>query len=116
MGKILVVDFDGTLHLGRNFPNIGNPNVRLIRALKAAKATGCKLILDTCRSGANLTEALAWCEKQGLMFDKVNENLDELIERYGGDTRKICGDYYIDNDSFNAVDFEKYLRWTGVRF
>ena len=31
------------------------------------------------------------------IYDAVNENLPEIIERYGGDSRKIFADIYIDD-------------------
>ena len=40
-----------------------------------------------------------WCRKWELEFDAVNENLPEIIERYGSDGRKIYADVYIDDKS-----------------
>ena len=36
---------------------------------------------------------------QEVEFDAVNENLPEIIERYGSDGRKIYADVYIDDKS-----------------
>ena len=44
-------------------------------------------------------EAVEWCRKWELEFDAVNENLPEIIERYGSDGRKIYADVYIDDKS-----------------
>ena len=38
-----------------------------------------------------------FCEKNGLVFDTVNENLPELIDLYKNDCRKINADIYIDD-------------------
>lgn len=95
--KIYAVDFDGTLSRGAPFPEVGTPNKPLFRALKSAKAGGARIILFTCRTGADLKRAVAFCGEYGLTFDAVNENLPELIEAHGGDTRKINADYYIDD-------------------
>lgn len=94
--KIVAVDFDNTLCFS-NWPDLGEPNVRLIRALIELKQNGNKLILWTCRNGMDLQRAVAWCEQQGLQFDAINENLPETIALYGGDSRKITADYYIDD-------------------
>lgn len=94
--KIVAVDFDNTLCFS-NWPDLGEPNVRLIRALKELRQNGNKLILWTCRNGMDLQRAVAWCEQQGLQFDAINENLPETIALYGGDSRKITADYYIDD-------------------
>ena len=61
------------------------------------KEKGSRIILFTCRTGRDLKEAVAFCNSRGLHFDTVNENLPELIAAYGGDTRKINADYYIDD-------------------
>lgn len=94
--KIIAVDFDNTICFS-NWPDLGEPNVRLIRALKELKQNGNKLILWTCRNGTDLQRAVVWCEQQGLHFDAINENLPETIALYGGDSRKITADYYIDD-------------------
>jgi len=44
-----------------------------------------------------LEEAVAWCERHGLMFDAVNDNLPERVAKYGGDTRKVSADEYWDD-------------------
>ena len=38
-------------------------------------------------------------EKMYMDVDDVNENLPEIIERYGSDGRKIYADVYIDDKS-----------------
>ena len=99
---IYAVDFDGTLSFGR-FPDAGEPNENLFRFLKREKENGARLILYTCRTGVNLAAAVAYCKDHGLEFDCVNENLPELIELYGGDTRKINADFYIDDKAINPI-------------
>jgi len=106
--KIYAVDFDGTLSQGVPFPEIGEPNEPLFEMLIAEKAKGSRIILYTCRTKADLKAAVAFCNSRGLHFDAVNENLPELIAAYGGDTRKINADYYIDdkNLAFPTVDIK----------
>lgn len=94
--KIIAVDFDNTICFS-NWPDLGEPNVHLIRTLKELRQNGNKLILWTCRNGTDLQRAVVWCEEQGLKFDAINENLPETIALYGGDSRKITADYYIDD-------------------
>ncbi|MDO4178952.1 MAG: hypothetical protein Q4D21_07160 [Phascolarctobacterium sp.] len=93
---IIAVDFDGTL-CEDAFPEIGRPNLELIRKLKINHMNGDKLILWTCRTDEDLTRALSWCQGFGLVFDAVNENLPEVIALYGGDSRKIFADIYLDD-------------------
>lgn len=98
--KIIAVDFDGTLCEDK-YPEIGEANRNLIEYLIPARHYGCKLILWTSRSGDRLKEAVEWCKQQGLIFDAINENLPESIERFGGDSRKIFADQYIDDRADN---------------
>ena len=102
--NIIAVDFDGTLCTDC-YPAIGAPKLRLIYILKELKKKGTKLILWTCRLGKPLKEALKWCEYYGLTFDAVNENLPEILEKYGTDSRKIFADIYIDDRSFHEIPY-----------
>ena len=99
--KILAIDFDGTISLG-NWPEVGPANDRLISYLLDRKRYGDKLILWTCRAGKALDAAINFCAQHGLFFDAVNDNLPEIVARYGSNSRKITCDYYIDDRSFTA--------------
>ena len=94
--KVIAVDFDGVL-CSERWPQIGAPNYAILDTLISRRAQGDRLILWTCREGKLLDEAVAWCEKQGLTFDAVNANIDERIEQYGNDPRKISADEYWDD-------------------
>ena len=86
--KIIAVDFDGTL-CENKWPEIGELNDELITYLRKRQMEGDKIILWTCRTGELLDRAVAICYSQGLIFDAVNENLPEVLEWMGGDSRKI---------------------------
>ncbi len=58
---------------------------------------GNKLILWTCRAGEAFDRAVSWCKEQHLEFDVLNDNLPEIIDMYGNNSRKITCDYYIDD-------------------
>lgn len=111
---IIAVDFDGTLVLDR-FPNIGEPFYSRIECVKSLQKKGHKIILWTCRAGKVLEEAVQWCAEHGLVFDAVNENLPEVQKEWGGDTRKVYCDYYIDDKnlpetSLSMLSFIEKLR------
>lgn len=103
--KLIAVDFDGTLCEDR-YPEIGSANLGLIALLRAIQRQGGRLILWTCRSGDRLEEAVEWCGQHGLVFDAVNKNVPETVEKYGTDSRKITADMYIDDRAVNGA----YLR------
>lgn len=94
--KIIAVDFDGTL-CENNWPEIGEPRFETIGYLLKEKKEGAKLILWTCRVGDMLEKAIAWSTQHGLEFDAINENLPEIIESFGSDTRKIFANEYLDD-------------------
>ena len=99
--KILAVDFDGTLSYG-SYPECGNPNRRLIEWLIECQKNGCKIILWTMREGKYLDYAIKWCADFGLYFDAVNDNLEEMKQKYNNNPRKVFCDYYIDDTHFTS--------------
>lgn len=102
---VYAIDFDGTLCMDK-FPEIGEPYINRITTVKKLQADGHKIILWTCRQndehGSHLDNAVKWCKQYGLVFDAVNENLPEVKEKWGGDTRKVYCDGYIDDKSYHA--------------
>lgn len=94
--KIIAIDFDGTL-AENVWPDIGAPIWSVIGELKAEQDAGCKTILWTNRTSEKLDAAVAWCAKHGIHLDAINENLPEMIEFFGGDTRKIFANEYWDD-------------------
>lgn len=93
---VYAIDFDGTL-CKDEYPNIGKAYNQRIESVKRLQQAGNKIILWTSRNGKDLTEAVSWCKQRGLIFDSVNENLPEVQAKWGGDTRKIFCDFYIDD-------------------
>lgn len=109
---IIAVDFDGTLYEGTDqWPGMGKPNKTLINHLIYRKKQGDKIILWTSRGNANpehndLDKAVEWCKEQGLEFDAINDNLQEVKDTYlGFNTRKIVADVYIDDKALNAAAY-----------
>lgn len=88
---IIAVDFDETLQIA------GKPNISLFRSLISKQKQGNAIILNTCRQGKRLDEAVAFCLKNGLRFNAINENIPQIIRRFGYNPRKIYADMYIDD-------------------
>lgn len=109
--KIIAVDFDGTL-CENKCPDIGRPNKDMLNYIKKRRRNGCKIILWTCRTGKMLEDAVAWCKEQGLEFDAVNENLPEILEEFGGDSRKIFAHIYIDDRAYGKFRCAPLLYFT----
>mgnify|MGYP000218945861 CR=1 FL=1 len=96
MQKAIAIDFDGCL-CTNEYPNIGKPILHIIDEAKKQQAKGAGLILWTCRQGKELEEAVAACERWGLHFDAVNENLPSWKEFFRNDTRKVGANEYWDD-------------------
>ena len=72
---VVAVDYDGTITIKDNYPNAGELNPLAIHYLKEYKKLGGKLILFTCRTDYALLAAVSACEKAGLYFDAINNDL-----------------------------------------
>lgn len=107
MKRIIAVDFDGTL-CTNDYPNVGRiykGHKMLHKILQQEKEYGSTIILWTCRTGKHLQDAIEACKKWGVPIDYVNENDPELIELFGGDTRKIVATVYIDDRGFTPLNY-----------
>lgn len=98
---IIATDFDGTL-CTRNWPGIGEPNTKLIEFLIQSRKNGDKIILWTCRHDECLQNAVDWCRERGLEFDAVNDNVQERIDMYNDNSRKVSADMYIDDQAIGV--------------
>lgn len=112
-GKILSVDFDDTLVFtdyskGEGYEGFIKPNYKVVKFVRYWQKNGGKIILNTCRHDRALDIAVTYCKLSlGLVFDKVNENLDEEIEEFG-DSRKIFAHYYLDDKAMKIEDIDNY--------
>ena len=103
---IVAVDFDGTLSLDSQYPNIGRFNTHLYEALMKLKGIGWLIVLWTCREGKELREAIIWCANNGLEFDAINENPPEVPFK----SRKVVADMYIDDRAYMPTTaFYKFI-------
>ena len=107
---IIAVDFDGTL-CENQWPEIGLPNTKLIKELIYRRKQGDKLILWTNRVDDKLENAVNWCKEQGLEFDAINDNLPEIVESFGSNSRKVFANIYIDDRANNRY----YLPFAAER-
>ena len=94
--KVIAVDFDGTL-FETDYPRIVRPILPVIEMAKKRREADDKLILWTCREGAELDSAVEACRAFGLEFDAVNDNLPEAKAEWGNNPRKVAADEYWDD-------------------
>lgn len=105
--KILAVDFDGTL-VQDKFPDIGEPNTKVFEWVKALQKLNTKIILWTCRTDYEngpkyLTDAVNFCSENGLMFDAINDNIENVKQSFGKNPRKILADWYLDDKNIDIA-------------
>ncbi len=93
---IIAIDFDGTLHTGA-FPAIGSPAPYAVQAMTELADAGHYLIINTCRSGDRLTEAVNWLLEKGIPFHRINDNNPHHVARWNNNCRKIYAHLYVDD-------------------
>lgn len=103
--RVIAVDFDNTLFL-TEYPDIVCPNTPVIEIAKRRRDEGDKLILWTCREGDVLEDAIKACRDYGLEFDAVNDNIPELKEKWGNNTRKVAADEYWDDHNTDLSEIK----------
>lgn len=95
--RIIAMDFDGTL-VDNQYPDIGFIREDMwAAATKVMEDPNQILILWSSRTGEELEAAVKFCEAHGLTFEYVNENAQQTKDEWGGDTRKIFANLYIDD-------------------
>lgn len=113
----IAVDFDGTLTTRDAFPIIAPENPHAIDVLKRFKHDGHKVILNTCRRGEYLKQAVDWMKAKGIEPDSVNDNpWSRAIYNDPNPGNKVFAHVYIDDRNIfikktktGAVDF-KYIK------
>lgn len=91
MEKVVSVDFDGTIVYDSREPlstSLLKPNVLVV--LNRLKSENYTLILNTCRHGESLVEAVNFLKSINFEFSRVNSNST-------WPSRKILADIYIDD-------------------
>lgn len=99
-GIVIAVDFDNTI-AKTEYPKIIAPIPETIEFLRKAKRNGAEIILNTCREGKELQEALDWCKENNVPIDSANENSPTRIKLWGNDCRKIEADLYLDDRAYS---------------
>lgn len=110
--KIYAIDFDDTICY-TDYPKITKSIPYAFEVLKMLMEDEYStLILYTCRHDEDLQSAVNYLEFHGIKFDYVNENVKELIDKYG-DCRKIYADVYIDDHNYmgNTTIEELWKNW-----
>lgn len=99
---IIALDFDNTIVYDK-YPEIGElkPNAKQIINLLYNR--GHKILIWSCRGKTSEVEAIKFLEKEGVKFHTFNANLQERIEFYDHDSRKLGYDVLIDDRNLGGI-------------
>lgn len=105
--RVVACDFDDTL-VKNGFPNLcvkdEDINWNMVNKLKEEVKNGSKLVLWTNRTGEALDDAVKFSnEVLGLVYDAVNDNIEE-VKVLGLNPRKVWADVFYDDKAI-AVKF-----------
>jgi hypothetical protein len=104
---IIAIDFDGTSSRGK-YPAIDGLQPYAAETLNALCDAGHYIIINTCRSGEQLVDAINFMLKEGIRFHRVNDNHPDQTAMYNNNSRKIYAHVYIDDK--NLGGFPGWLR------
>ena len=108
------IDYDDTI-VYQDFPNSGTIKPNAKEVINRLYDEGHHILIWTCRSFDRLETAKNYLIECGIRFHLMNENLPSNIEKYGGDTRKMSADIYIDDRQLGGIpddwlEIEKIVR------
>ena len=114
-------DYDGVLcYFNKTkYPYYDNSDINLdaFKVLRECKARGQICILFTCRTDKALEIAVNMCKEQGIVFDSINCDTKENIDRWrkrvpnSSISNKVWADIYIDDKAYpnNIKGIDWYL-------
>ena len=111
MGKVIAVDFDGTISRYDGFKGkgiFGEPIRHAEYFIKLLKEDGHRIIINTTRSETH--QVIDYLKGNRIPFDYVNHNPENIIR--GCSLGKVLADVYVDdrNIPFNGNWNEAYAR------
>ena len=108
------IDYDDTI-VYQDFPNSGTIKPNAKEVINRLYDEGHHILIWTCRAFDKVKTAKNYLIECGVRFHLINENLPSNIEQYGGDTRKMSADIYIDDRQLGGIpddwlEIEKMIR------
>lgn len=99
---VLAIDFDDTI-VKSDYPKIIHKIDNAKTYINLLYAQGFGIVINTCREGLALADAINWLDANGVLYDYINCNFPHRIEFYQADCRKISADCYIDDKNLGAI-------------
>lgn len=98
---IIAIDFDNTISRGK-FPAIDGLQPYAKNVINRLFNQEHYIIINTCRSGDQLLEAINFMLQQGICFNRVNDNHPDQTALYNNNSRKIYAHLYIDDKNIGG--------------
>ena len=98
---ILAIDFDNTISRGK-YPAIDGLQPYALEVINRLYNAGHYIIINTCRSGEQLLEAVNYMLNKGVKFHRVNDNHPEQTALYKNNSRKIYAHIYVDDKNLGG--------------
>lgn len=92
-GKIVAIDFDGTITKENLYPKIGELRDGVVDAINTI-AENNTIVIWTCRCHKELMDAIIKLKKSNIHYDYINQS---PLDKLNPSMRKIIADYYIDD-------------------
>ena len=105
---IIAIDFDGTC-VTHEYPSVGK-DVGAVSVLEDLIYNGHKLILNTMRSGKELSDAVKWFENNNIELYGVNEN---PTQKSWTTSPKVYAQLYIDDAALGIPLIENLIEKNG---
>ncbi len=99
---ILAVDFDQTICMSE-WPTLGMQRKEAGNTLRLLALQGYGIIINTCREGLALADAINWLHQNNIPYHFINCNFPHVMSMYGTDCRKISADVYIDDKCLTGL-------------
>jgi len=113
---ILAIDFDLTICMS-DYPKLGPMRKGAKEAITKLYNDGFGIVINTCREGHPLSDAMHWLKDNDIPYHYVNCNFPHLIEHYKADCRKISADMYIDDKGVEELpSWDKIYKIINKKF
>jgi len=107
---VLAIDFDNTIAY-TSYPKIDSDVPNAKRVINEFYDEGYGIIINTCREGLALADAINYLNDKGIKYDYINCNFPHRIEQFKADCRKISADCYIDDKNIDTTSID----WVDIR-
>lgn len=96
--EFIAIDFDGTITTDHSLPfGTAVPRDHAIRVINKIHDHGGKIAIWTCRTGDQQDMVEDFLRYHQIPYHVINDNFYESKEIFGGTSRKILADCYIDD-------------------